>query len=67
MYSLLAAFSAGFWVLSPDSPEFTGTWRRAFLGSLVTVLVIIAASVLTRMRLEYLGGIEQLERNQKTA
>ena len=61
---MLTASNAGLWVVSP---EFTGGWQRPVLGFLIATLVVTAASVLTRMRLEFLAGIEQLEAKPKTA
>lgn len=60
---MLTAITAALWILSP---EFTGTWwRRAILGFLIASLVVIAASVLTRMRLEFFAGIEPLEASER--
>jgi integral membrane sensor domain MASE1 len=64
LYALLTASTAGLWLISPD---FTGTWLRAILGSLIAVLVVVAASLLTRMRLEFFAGIERLEARPKAA
>ena len=64
MYAMLTASAAGLWIFGP---EFTGGWQRPFFGFLVATLVVTATSVLTRMRLEFLAGIEQLEAKQKAA
>ena len=58
LYAMLTAFTSGLWCISP---EFTGGWQRPILGFLIATLIVTAASVLTRMRLEFLAGIEQLE------
>jgi hypothetical protein len=55
---------AGLWIISP---EFTGTWPRAIFGSVVAVLVVAAASLLTRMRLEFFAGIDRLEAKPNVA
>ncbi len=49
-YGMLTACGAGLWIVAP---EVTATRRRVPFGSLVAVLVIVAASVLTQMRLKY--------------
>ncbi len=61
MYLALVAITAGFWIVWP---EFAEGWR-IFVGCFVGALVVFAASLLTRMRLEYLAGIEQLEARGK--
>jgi len=61
---MLTASTAGLWVYGP---EFTGGWQRPILGFLVATLVVTAASVLTRMRLEFLAGVEQFEAKTKAA
>jgi hypothetical protein len=64
LYAMLTASTAGLWAFGP---EFTGGWQRPVLGFLIATLVVTAASVLTRMRLEFLAGIEQLEAKLKAA
>ena len=64
MYLALVAITAGFWIVWP---EFAEGWRRIVIGCFVGALVVFAASLLTRMRLEYLAGIERLETREKTA
>jgi hypothetical protein len=59
MYLFLIALTAGFLILSPT---FGAGWRDMVVGCLVAVLVVTAAALLTRMRLEFLAGIEKLER-----
>ncbi len=63
LYGMLTACGAGLWMLAPEA---TDTWRRVLFGTLVAILVIVAASVLTRMRLRYFAGIERLESQQRT-
>ncbi len=63
-YASLTGFTAGLWILSP---QFTGTWRRALLGSIFALLVIVAATVLTRIRSPYLASIKELGAKQRTA
>ncbi|HWW01482.1 MAG TPA: hypothetical protein VNZ64_17425 [Candidatus Acidoferrum sp.] len=62
LYAMLAVVTAGFWIIDP---QFPATWPRILIGFLVTVLVIVAASILTRMRLQFFAGIEQLEAKPK--
>jgi uncharacterized BrkB/YihY/UPF0761 family membrane protein len=62
LYGMLIVCGAGLWILAPEA---TGSWRRVLFGSIVAVLVIVAASVLTRMRLRYFAGIERLESQQR--
>ena len=62
MYLSLVAISAGFWIVWP---EFVEGRSRVFMGCFVGALVVFAASLLTRMRLEYLAAIEQLEIREK--
>ena len=63
-YAMLTAAAAGLWILGP---EFTGGWKRPVFGFIIATLVVTAASVLTRMRLEFFAGIEQLESKPKAA
>ncbi len=58
MYLGLVGLATGFWFVGP---ELISGWRRTFLGCLSETLIILAASLLTRMRLHYLSGIEMLE------
>ena len=58
MYALLIAFTTALWVVAP---EFVKGWRRVLFGCLVCGLTVLAASLLTRMRLGFLAGIELLE------
>jgi hypothetical protein len=58
LYFLLIAVMAASWV---RAPEFVTVWGRFINGSLVGGLTVLAASLLTRMRLEHLTAIKQLE------
>ena len=58
LYVLLIAPAAALWALAP---ELATGWRRTFFGCLVSGLTVLAASLVTRMRLEYLAAIERLE------
>jgi integral membrane sensor domain MASE1 len=64
LYAMLTASTAGLWIMSPEFPD---TMPRAILGSLIAVLVVAAASLLTRMRLEFFAGIETLEAKPNAA
>lgn len=64
MYLALVAVSAGFWVAGP---EFAAGWRRIFVGCFVGALVVVGASLLTRMRLKFLAEIAKLEARGKMA
>lgn len=58
LYLALVGLSAALWYFGP---EFAIGWRRTLIGCLVGALVVFAASLLTRMRLQYLAAIERLE------
>jgi hypothetical protein len=61
-FSLLYFFLIGLTaILCVVGPEFAAGWRRIFVGCLAGGLVVFAASLLTRMRLEYFAAIERLE------
>ena len=62
MYLALVGITAGFWIVWP---EFVEGWSRLCMGCFVGTLVVVAASLLTRMRLKYLAAIEQLETLEK--
>jgi hypothetical protein len=62
VHGLLLVPSTVLWALAPDLA--TG-WRRVFLGCLVCGLTVFAASLLTRMRLDYLAAIERLEYGER--
>ena len=63
MYVFLIAVTAGLWTVSP---EFVAGWRRVLLGCFIGALIVIAASMLTRMGLEYLAAIERVKRRIKS-
>ena len=58
LYFALIFLVAALWFVGPEL--ITG-WRRIFIGCLSGTLVVYAASLLTKMRLEYLLAIETLE------
>jgi len=58
LYILLIVPTAALWAVAP---ELATGWRRIFFGFLVGGLTVLAASLLTRMRLGYLASIERLE------
>jgi hypothetical protein len=61
-FSLLYVFLIGLTATLPVvGPELAAGWRRIFVGCLAGGLVVFAASLLTRMRLEYFAAIERLE------
>ena len=62
LYLLLIAPTAALWALAP---ELATGWRRIFFGCLVSGLTVLAASLLTRMRLGYLAAIERLEAGKR--
>jgi hypothetical protein len=65
MYVLLIAVAAALWVVAP---EFATEWgNRIFIGCVFGGLTVLAASLLTRMRLEHLAAIELLETREKAA
>ena len=64
MYVFLIALTAGLWTVGP---EFVAGWRRVFLGCLIGALVVVAASLLTRMRLQYMAAIKRLETRGEAA
>lgn len=64
MYFLLIALTAGLWAVVP---EFATGWKRIFLGCIVCGLTVLAASILTKMRLEFLAAVELLETRGKPA
>ena len=58
VYVSLIALDAGLWVVGP---EFTTGRPRILCGCLIGALTVVAASLLTRMRLQYLAAIALLE------
>jgi len=63
LYILLIAPTAALWAVAL---ELAMGWRRIFFGCLVGGLAVLAASLLTRMRLRYLASIERLECGGRT-
>jgi hypothetical protein len=63
LYTFLTAIAAGTWIISP---EFAGGWRRILVSCFAGALIVTAASLLTRMRLDYVAAIERLEARGKT-
>ena len=64
LYVCLVAVTAGLVVFAS---EFTMGWPRIFIGFLAGGLIVTAASLLTRMRLEFLAATERLETREKAA
>ena len=64
LYLILIAITAGLWLVGP---EYATGWRRLVAGCFVGALVVFAASFLTRMRLNFLAELEQLEAREKRA
>ena len=64
MYVFLIAVTAGLWTVGP---EFVAGRHRVFLGCFIGALTVAAASMLTRMGLQYLAAIERVERRSKSA
>ena len=62
LYVLLIAPTAALWSVAP---ELAAGWKRIFFGCLVGGLTVLAASLLTRMRLGYLADIQRLESGGK--
>ena len=61
LYLALIGLAAGLWFVGP---ELIAGWRRIFAGCLWGMLVVFAASLLTKMRLEYLSAIKTLEQTR---
>jgi len=59
LYLLLVTLAAGLWIVGP---EFSQGGRRILIGGLTAALLVLAASLLTRMRLRYWEEIDRLER-----
>jgi hypothetical protein len=64
LYVFLTALATGAWIASP---EWAVGWRRVFISSLAAALIVTAASLLTRMRLNYVAAIEDLETRGRAA
>jgi hypothetical protein len=58
LYVVLIALAAALPVIGP---EIAVGWRRTALGCITGGLIVLATSLLTRMRLGYLASIERLE------
>jgi uncharacterized BrkB/YihY/UPF0761 family membrane protein len=64
LYATLIFFAARAWIYKQD-PGVTENWRRVVLGSIVAALVVIAASVLTQMRIGFFVELDQLDAKLK--
>jgi len=58
LYVVLVALAAA---LPAVGPEIVAGWRRIVVGCIAGGLIVVATSLLTRMRLGYLASIERLE------
>ena len=63
MYGSLIALTTAFWAVAP---EFAVGWGRIFMSGMVGGITVLAASLLTRMRLEFLSAVELLETGGRT-
>jgi hypothetical protein len=61
---MLIFYTARLWIHSQDFIT-TETWRRVVFGFIVAALVVIAASVLTQMRIKFFADIDKSESNHK--
>ena len=64
LYVVLVALTAALWVVGAD---LVAGWRRIAFGALIAIFAVVAASLLTRMRLEYYAAIEGLETRGQSA
>jgi hypothetical protein len=64
MYLSLITVTAGLWSVGP---EFVTGWRRILVGLFSGALTVAAASLLTRMRLQYSVAVECLKTQSKPA
>jgi hypothetical protein len=64
LYAMLIFFTARLWIHSQDFAS-AGTVRGVLFGSIVAVLVVVAASMLTKMRIEYFASIERFVSGQR--
>ncbi len=55
LYLALVALSAAQWFVGQDVVR---GWRRIFIACFSAALIVVAAALLTRMRLEYLAGLK---------
>jgi hypothetical protein len=63
LYVFLIALAAALPVVGP---EVAAGWRRIVMGCMAGTLIVLAASLLTRMRLEFLASVERLEACERT-
>jgi hypothetical protein len=63
LYVFLIALAAALPVVGS---EIAAGWGRIVLGCIAGTLIVLAASLLTRMRLEFLACIERLEDGERT-
>ena len=59
LYAMLIGSAAGLWTYSTEF-TYAGTWDRLLIGSLISLLIVIAASVMTRMRMEFFAQLSRL-------
>jgi hypothetical protein len=64
LYIMLVPVTAGFWVAGQ---EIADGWRQIGVSCFFGVLVVFAASHLTRMRLKFLSEMAELESPEKSA
>jgi hypothetical protein len=62
LYVVLVALGAALPVVGP---EIAAGWRRIVFGCIAGGLIVVATSLLTRMRLGYLASIERLEAGER--
>jgi hypothetical protein len=62
LYVVLIALAALFFVFITEFPAGSS---RVFIGLLVGGLIVLAASILTKMRLEYWAAVHRLESQSK--
>ena len=58
LYVFLIALAAALPVVGP---VIAPGWRRVVVGCVAGALIVLAASLLTRMRLEFLASLQRLE------
>ena len=63
VYAFLIALTAALPIVGPEVPA---GWRRGLIGCLAGGLIVLATSLLTRMRLEYWAAIGRLEAGGQT-
>ncbi len=62
LYIILIALAAALPVVGP---EVAPGWSRIVVGCIAGALIVLAASLLTRMRLEFMASIERLEAGER--